>query len=162
MASQYQTIIHLVFCSFASTDRSPFTSIALPSSKCQAPASNESDSARKTDTTLLIKGKLSKEIGSILNISKQIVDTQKKMVHQNNLSNTGELIGKASPVDRYSIILLRIIKTIVKKNYHFMVLSSADKCNNFISLIRNGFPFVSSNGSYLIHSGSVSFILRIR
>ena len=84
------------------------------------------------------------------------------MLHQNNLSNTGELIGKASPVDRYSIILLRIIKTIVKKNYHFMVLSSADKCNNFIVLIRNGFPSVSSNGSYLIHSGSVSFILRIR
>jgi len=37
------------------------------------------------------------------------------MLHQNNLSNTGELIGKASPVDRYSIIVLRIIKTIVKK-----------------------------------------------
>lgn len=45
---------------------------------------------------LLIEGKLSKEIGSILNISKQTVDTHRKnMLHKNNLSNTGELIGKA-------------------------------------------------------------------
>ena len=46
--------------------------------------------------TLLIEGKLSKEISSILNISKQTVDTHRKnMLHKNNLSNTGELIGKA-------------------------------------------------------------------
>ncbi len=46
--------------------------------------------------TLLIKGKLSKEISSILKISKQTVDTHRKnMLHKKNLSNTGELIGKA-------------------------------------------------------------------
>ena len=45
---------------------------------------------------LLIAGKLSKEISSILNISKQTVDTHRKnMLHKNSLSNTGELIGKA-------------------------------------------------------------------
>lgn len=46
--------------------------------------------------TLLIEGKLSKEISSVLNISKQTVDTHRKnMLHKKNLSNTGELIGKA-------------------------------------------------------------------
>jgi DNA-binding CsgD family transcriptional regulator len=45
---------------------------------------------------LLIEGKLSKEISSILKISKQTVDTHRKnMLHKNNLSSTGELIGKA-------------------------------------------------------------------
>lgn len=45
---------------------------------------------------LLIDGKLSKEISSILKISKQTVDTHRKnMLHKKNLSNTGELIGKA-------------------------------------------------------------------
>jgi len=45
---------------------------------------------------LLIEGKLSKEIGNILNISKQTVDTHRKnMLHKKNLSTTGELIGKA-------------------------------------------------------------------
>jgi DNA-binding CsgD family transcriptional regulator len=45
---------------------------------------------------LLIEGKLSKEISDILKISKQTVDTHRKnMLHKNNLSNTGELIGKA-------------------------------------------------------------------
>ena len=45
---------------------------------------------------LITVGKLSKEIGKILNISKQTVDTHRKnMLHKNNLSNTGELIGKA-------------------------------------------------------------------
>ena len=45
---------------------------------------------------LLIDGKLSKEISYILNISKQTVDTHRKnMLHKKNLSNTGELIGKA-------------------------------------------------------------------
>ena len=39
---------------------------------------------------------MSKEISCILNISKQTVDTHRKnMLHKNNLSNTGELIGKA-------------------------------------------------------------------
>jgi DNA-binding CsgD family transcriptional regulator len=46
--------------------------------------------------TLLIEGKLSKEISNILKISKQTVDTHRKnMLHKNNLANTGELIGKA-------------------------------------------------------------------
>ena len=45
---------------------------------------------------LLIDGKLSKEISSILRISKQTVDTHRKnMIHKKNLNNTGELIGKA-------------------------------------------------------------------
>jgi len=45
---------------------------------------------------LLIEGKLSKEIGAILNISKQTVDTHRKnMLHKNNITNTSELIGKA-------------------------------------------------------------------
>jgi DNA-binding CsgD family transcriptional regulator len=45
---------------------------------------------------LLINGKLSKEIGFILNISKQTVDTHRKnMLRKKNLTNTGELIGKA-------------------------------------------------------------------
>jgi len=45
---------------------------------------------------LLIEGKLSKEISSILHISKQTVDTHRKnMLRKNNLNNTGELIGKA-------------------------------------------------------------------
>jgi len=45
---------------------------------------------------LLIEGKLSKEISDILNISKQTVDTHRKnMLRKKNVSNTGELIGKA-------------------------------------------------------------------
>jgi len=45
---------------------------------------------------LLIEGKLSKEIGAVLNISKQTVDTHRKnMLHKNKLNSTGELIGKA-------------------------------------------------------------------
>jgi DNA-binding CsgD family transcriptional regulator len=45
---------------------------------------------------LLVEGKPSKEIGSILKISKQTVDTHRKnMLHKKALSNTGELIGKA-------------------------------------------------------------------
>jgi DNA-binding CsgD family transcriptional regulator len=45
---------------------------------------------------LLIEGKLSKEISDVLNISKQTVDTHRKnMLHKKNLSNIGELIGKA-------------------------------------------------------------------
>ena len=46
--------------------------------------------------TLLIEGKLSKEISEILHISKQTVDTHRKnMVSKNNLSNTAELISNA-------------------------------------------------------------------
>jgi DNA-binding CsgD family transcriptional regulator len=45
---------------------------------------------------LLADGRLSKEISSILHISKQTVDTHRKnMLHKKQLSNTGELIGKA-------------------------------------------------------------------
>ena len=46
--------------------------------------------------SLLIQGRLSKEISSILNISKQTVDTHRKnMLHKKDLKNTSELIGKA-------------------------------------------------------------------
>jgi len=46
--------------------------------------------------TLLIEGKLSKEISRILKISKQTVDTHRKnMLHKKHLNNTGELVGKA-------------------------------------------------------------------
>ncbi|MGB3174677.1 MAG: LuxR C-terminal-related transcriptional regulator [Saprospiraceae bacterium] len=45
---------------------------------------------------LLIEGKLSKEIGGILHISKQTVDTHRKnMLRKHKVNNTGELIGKA-------------------------------------------------------------------
>lgn len=45
---------------------------------------------------LLIQGRLSKEISSILSISKQTVDTHRKnMLHKKGLGNTSELIGKA-------------------------------------------------------------------
>jgi DNA-binding CsgD family transcriptional regulator len=45
---------------------------------------------------LLTEGKLSKEIGNILNISKQTVDTHRKnMLRKKNVGSTGELIGKA-------------------------------------------------------------------
>jgi len=59
--------------------------------------SNEELSKREKEVLkLLIEGKLSKEIGSILNISKQTVDTHRKnMLHKTNLNSTGELIGKA-------------------------------------------------------------------
>jgi DNA-binding CsgD family transcriptional regulator len=46
--------------------------------------------------SLLIDGKVSKEIGSILNISIRTVETHRKnMLRKNNLNSTGELIGKA-------------------------------------------------------------------
>ena len=45
---------------------------------------------------LLIEGKLSKEIASILEISKQTVDVHRKnMLRKNSLNNTGELVAKA-------------------------------------------------------------------
>ena len=45
---------------------------------------------------LLIQGRLSKEISTILRISKQTVDTHRKnMLHKKGLGNTSELIGKA-------------------------------------------------------------------
>jgi DNA-binding CsgD family transcriptional regulator len=45
---------------------------------------------------LLIEGKLSKEIGGILKITKQTVDTHRQnMLHKKKLNNTSELIGKA-------------------------------------------------------------------
>jgi len=46
--------------------------------------------------SLLIEGKLSKEIAHILNISPQTIDKHRKnMLSKNQLKNTGELIGKA-------------------------------------------------------------------
>lgn len=57
---------------------------------------NELTAREKQVLTLLIEGKLSKEISSILNISKQTVDTHRKnMLHKKNLKTTGELVGKA-------------------------------------------------------------------
>lgn len=45
---------------------------------------------------LMIEGRASKEIGTVLKISKQTVDTHRKnMLHKKHLNNTGELIGKA-------------------------------------------------------------------
>ncbi|RXK59405.1 hypothetical protein ESA94_14830 [Lacibacter luteus] len=45
---------------------------------------------------LMIEGKPSKQIGSVLKISKQTVDTHRKnMLRKKHLHNTGELIGKA-------------------------------------------------------------------
>lgn len=45
---------------------------------------------------LLIEGKLSKEIASFLNISKQTVDNHRKnMLRKNNVANTSELVAKA-------------------------------------------------------------------
>ena len=46
--------------------------------------------------TLLIEGRLSKEIAQVLKISKQTVDTHRKnMLRKKKLVNTGELVGKA-------------------------------------------------------------------
>jgi DNA-binding CsgD family transcriptional regulator len=46
--------------------------------------------------TLLMEGRLSKEISQILKISKQTVDTHRKnMLGKKKLSNTSELVGKA-------------------------------------------------------------------
>ena len=46
--------------------------------------------------TLLIEGKLSKEIGDILNISKETVDKHRKnMIAKNKLNNTAELVSNA-------------------------------------------------------------------
>ena len=45
---------------------------------------------------LLIEGKLSKEIGTLLRISKQTVDTHRKnMLHKKHLNKTTELVSKA-------------------------------------------------------------------
>ncbi len=59
--------------------------------------SNEDFTAREKQVLkLLIEGKPSKEISSILNISKQTVDTHRKnMFHKKALNTTGELVGKA-------------------------------------------------------------------
>lgn len=57
---------------------------------------NDLTQREKQILTLLIEGKQSKEISSILNISKQTVDTHRKnMLHKKELNTTGELIGKA-------------------------------------------------------------------
>lgn len=45
---------------------------------------------------LLIEGKASKQIGSVLHITKQTVDTHRKnMLHKKHLGNTSELVSKA-------------------------------------------------------------------
>jgi DNA-binding CsgD family transcriptional regulator len=59
--------------------------------------SKEFLSKREKQVLLLImEGKLSKEIGEILNIGKQTVDTHRNnMIERNHLRNTSELIAKA-------------------------------------------------------------------
>ena len=59
--------------------------------------SNDDLSKREKEVLiLLIEGKLSKEIGNFLHISKQTVDTHRKnMLQKKNLNTTGELVGKA-------------------------------------------------------------------
>ncbi len=59
--------------------------------------SKDDFTARERDILkLLIEGKLSKQISSILNISKQTVDTHRKnMLHKKHLTNTSELVGKS-------------------------------------------------------------------
>lgn len=53
-------------------------------------------SREKEVLTLLIEGKLSKQISSILNISKETVDKHRKnMLHKKHLGNTSELVSKA-------------------------------------------------------------------
>ncbi len=58
---------------------------------------NDGFTTREKDVLkLLIEGKASKEIGAILYISKQTVDTHRKnMLHKKSLANTTELVGKA-------------------------------------------------------------------
>lgn len=53
-------------------------------------------SREKQILKLMIEGRASKEISTVLNISKQTVDTHRKnMLHKKHLNNTGELVGKA-------------------------------------------------------------------
>ncbi|MGZ5134908.1 MAG: LuxR C-terminal-related transcriptional regulator [Flavitalea sp.] len=81
--------------SFIGIDNEPsYVDVGLDNSFLES--KQELTKREKQVLALLIQGKLSKEIGSILKISKQTVDTHRKnMLHKNNLSNTGELIGKA-------------------------------------------------------------------
>ena len=81
--------------SFIGMDGEP-SSIDMGSKNIFIESKEELTAREKQILQLLIEGKLSKEIGIILNISKQTVDTHRKnMLHKNNLSNTSELIGKA-------------------------------------------------------------------
>lgn len=63
------------------------------------PVNNEKEDFTKREKEILrlmIEGKLSKEIGDILKISKQTVDKHRKnMVQKKHVSNTNELIGKS-------------------------------------------------------------------
>ncbi|MDO3641829.1 LuxR C-terminal-related transcriptional regulator [Mucilaginibacter sp. L3T2-6] len=65
--------------------------------KCRQQDKNKALTGREKEILkLLIDGRLSKEISDLLSISKHTVDTHRKnMIRRNNLSNTGELIGKA-------------------------------------------------------------------
>ncbi len=81
--------------SFIGIDGEP-SYIDVASNNVFVESKEELTSREKQVLTLLIGGKLSKEIASILKISKQTVDTHRKnMLHKNHLNNTGELIGKA-------------------------------------------------------------------
>jgi DNA-binding CsgD family transcriptional regulator len=81
--------------SFIGMDGEP-SYIDVASNNIFIESKEELTSREKQILTLLIGGKLSKEIASILKISKQTVDTHRKnMLHKNHLNNTGELIGKA-------------------------------------------------------------------
>ena len=81
--------------SFIGMDNEP-SFIDVGSKNIFTKAEEEFTNREKQVLTFLIEGKLSKEISSALNISKQTVDTHRKnMLHKKNLSNTGELISKA-------------------------------------------------------------------
>ncbi|MFL9484828.1 LuxR C-terminal-related transcriptional regulator [Chitinophagaceae bacterium LWZ2-11] len=64
---------------------------------CPVTERNEVISKREKEVlSLLMQGKVSKEIGALLNISKQTVDKHRKnMLHKNKLNTTAELISKA-------------------------------------------------------------------
>jgi len=81
--------------SFIGMDDEPsFIDVGLKNSYIEG--DEEFTRREKQILTLLIEGKLSKEISNVLNISKQTVDTHRKnMLHKKHLGNTGELISKA-------------------------------------------------------------------
>ncbi len=81
--------------SFLGMDGEP-SYIDVASNNIYIESKEELTSREKQVLKVLVEGKSSKEISNILNISKQTVDTHRKnMLRKTNLSNTGELIGKA-------------------------------------------------------------------
>jgi DNA-binding CsgD family transcriptional regulator len=81
--------------SFLGMDGEP-SYLDVVSDKAFVESKEEFTKREKQVLKLLIEGKPSKEISSLLKISKQTVDTHRKnMLHKKHLGNTGELIGKA-------------------------------------------------------------------